>query len=61
MLKTIVMVRRVEDKLHITQLKDEVPLHIDLVERVINRCTQRGIIVDCDTLIDSVIAKGHQI
>jgi len=58
MVKTIVMVRNVEDRVHLTRIRGEVPLHIDLVEKVINRCTQRGINVDCDTLIDTVIAKG---
>ncbi len=61
MVKVIVLARQVGNRLHLTELKDEVPMHIDLVERVINRCTQRGIVIDCDTLIDSVIAKGVEI
>lgn len=61
MFKTIVLARRVEDRVHLTQIRGEVPLHIDLVDKIINRCVQRGVSVDCDTLIDSVIAKGIEI
>ncbi len=58
MMRVVVLARRINDRLHLTELKGEVPMHADLVDALLTRCIQRGVNVDPEEIGDSILAKG---
>ena len=58
MIKWIRLEREVNGKKHVTILKDDVCLHVDLLWQLIDRCIHKGILIDPDQLINSLTCKG---
>ncbi len=53
-MKTLFLQRHKEGRIHNTCLRAEVPLHIDIIEKLYFRCLAQGVNVDIDRLIDTV-------
>lgn len=54
MLKTITLIREVKGRKHKTILREAVPLHIDILEKLFNKCLRKGLIIDINNLIDTL-------
>ena len=57
MLKTIILKRYKSSRVCRFLLSADVPLHIDLIERLHQRLLNRNIIIDIDELMESVVDK----
>ena len=57
MVKTITLKRIVNGKSHISRLKRDVHVHIEILEILINRCIRRGILLDIDSLINTLTGR----
>lgn len=56
--KTITIKRIKEGKEKLVTLKRKVYLHVDILEAYFNKALARDIVLDFDSLCDSVINKG---
>lgn len=57
MTKTITLIRQIKGREHKTILKEDCSLHVDILEKLFNKCLSRGIMIEIDDLIDTIIRR----
>lgn len=56
-IKTIILQRNVNGRVHQSTLRRRVHMHIDIIAELIQRCINHHVNVDVDALIDNVTDK----